>query len=77
MLAERNVRSAIANLRKSGEPILSAVSEPCGYYWPADEKEARQVIGQMSSRLKEISQASRGIEKGLQREFGPQLTLEI
>lgn len=75
--SERDVREVISTLRKSGKPIASAVIAPAGYFMPATESECLEVLHQLSSRLREISLASRGIERGLKKMFGSQMSLNI
>jgi hypothetical protein len=73
---DRDIRSSVAELRQSGEPILSSEVKPYGYYWPRDAKEAGASFNHMINRIRQLNLAIKGIERGLTREFANQLILD-
>ncbi|MDD3229969.1 MAG: hypothetical protein PHE09_12240 [Oscillospiraceae bacterium] len=54
------LRGIINRLRSSGIPICSF---EYGYYYAADEDELNRTIRQLTSRIKKISEAQRGLIK--------------
>jgi hypothetical protein len=77
LLAERRIREAISELRLAGNPIASSVHSPMGYFLPATAQEARETIGHFRSRVREMCAVTRGVERGLLAQFGPQMALDI
>ena len=57
------VRRLVNQLRNNGSPICSGDN---GYYYAADREELIASIRQMTSRIKEISKARRGLIKALE-----------
>lgn len=57
------VRKVVNQLRNDGNPICSGDN---GYYYAADRKELLASIGQMTSRIREIAKAKRGLVKALE-----------
>ena len=62
-ISSRTVRRLVNQLRNDGSPICSGDN---GYYYAADRKELIASIRQMTSRIKEISKARRGLIKALE-----------
>ena len=62
-ISSRTVRKLVNQLRNDGNPICSGDE---GYYYAADRKELLASIGQMTSRIKEIAKAKRGLIKALE-----------
>lgn len=61
-ISSRTVRKLVNQLRNDGNPICSGDN---GYYYAADREELISSIRQMTSRIKEISKARRGLIKAL------------
>lgn len=62
-ISSRTVRKLVNQLRNDGNPICSGDE---GYYYAADRKELLASIGQMTSRIREIAKAKRGLVKALE-----------
>ena len=62
-ISSRTVRRLVNQLRNDGNPICSGDN---GYYYAADREELIASIRQMTSRIKEISKARRGLIKALE-----------
>ena len=62
-ISSRTVRKLVNQLRNDGNPICSGDN---GYYYAADRKELLASIGQMTSRIREIAKAKRGLVKALE-----------
>ncbi len=62
-ISSRTVRMLVNQLRNDGNPICSGDN---GYYYAADREELIASIRQMSSRIREISKARRGLVKALE-----------
>jgi biotin operon repressor len=73
---DRQVRAMINHLRKDHRlPICSTPAE--GFYWPRSRAHAMHTLAQLESRRKELEAVMEGILEGLDREFGPQLVLDV
>jgi len=75
-ISSRTVRKLVNQLRNDGNPICS---DDNGYYYAADRKELLASIGQMTSRIREIAKAKRGLVKALGRfpDTNGQLRLDL
>jgi hypothetical protein len=74
----REVRHAIFELRRNGEPIASSVNAPYGFFIPESEKEARECLNHLYSRIQEIYKTARSVEQGLKKRFpGHQMPLQL
>jgi biotin operon repressor len=74
-ISEREVRFIISNLRQSGEAIAS---DSHGFYIPETEEEAKACLAHFYSRIREIAEAARGVERGLRKRFpGRQIGLDL
>ena len=75
-ISSRTVRKLVNQLRNDGNPICSGDN---GYYYAADRKELIASIGQMTSRIKEIAKANRGLVKALEHfpDANGQLSLDL
>lgn len=62
-ISSRTVRRLVNQLRNDGNPICSGDN---GYYYAADRRELMASIKQMTSRIREISKARRGLIKALE-----------
>ncbi len=62
-ISSRTVRKLVNQLRNDGNPICSGDN---GYYYASDRKELLASIGQMTSRIREIAKAKRGLVKALE-----------
>ena len=62
-ISSRTVRRLVNQLRSDSSPICSGDN---GYYYAADREELIVSIRQMTSRIKEISKARRGLIKALE-----------
>ena len=62
-ISSRTVRKLVNQLRNDGNPICSGDN---GYFYAADRKELLASIGQMTSRIREIAKAKRGLAKALE-----------
>lgn len=67
--SDRTVRAVVANLRRQGYPIASAVRPPHGYFIPATPEEAEECQAQLYSRIRETAITARA----LGRAFGTHL----
>jgi len=73
---DRQVRAMISHLRKDHhQPICSTPAE--GFYWPRSREHARHTLAQLESRRADLKTVIRGIEEGLDREFGPSRLFEL
>ena len=75
-ISSRTVRKLVNQLRNDGNPICSGDN---GYYYAADRKELLASIGQMTSRIREIAKAKRGLVKSLEHfpDTNGQLRLDL
>jgi len=75
-ISSRTVRKLVNQLRNDGNPICSGDE---GYYYAADRKELLASIGQMTSRIREIAKAKRGLVKALEHfpDANGQLRLDL
>ena len=75
-ISSRTVRKLVNQLRNDGNPICSGDN---GYYYAADRKELLASIGQMTSRIREIAKAKRGLVKALEHfpDTNGQLRLDL
>ncbi|WIV13558.1 MULTISPECIES: hypothetical protein [Bacillota] len=75
-ISSRTVRKLVNQLRNDGNPICSGDN---GYYYAADRKELLASIGQMTSRIREIAKAKRGLVKALEHfpDASGQLRLDL
>ena len=75
-ISSRTVRKLVNQLRNDGNPICSGEN---GYYYAADRKELLASIGQMTSRIREIAKAKRGLVKSLEHfpDANGQLRLDL
>ncbi len=75
-ISSRTVRKLVNQLRNDGNPICSGDN---GYYYAADRKELLVSIGQMTSRIREIAKAKRGLVKALEHfpDTNGQLRLDL
>ena len=75
-ISSRTVRKLVNQLRNDGNPICSGDN---GYYYAADRKELLASIGQMTSRIREIAKAKRGLVKALEHfpDANGQLRLDL
>jgi len=72
---ERALRQIILVCRQNGEPILSSVHEPWGFYLPENEAEGRECLNQFYSRIQEIYKTTLSIERGINQRFSTKLPL--
>lgn len=73
---DRQVRAMVNHLRKDHRlPICSTPAE--GFYWPRSRAHAMHTLAQLESRRKELEAVIDGILEGLDREFGPQLVMDM
>ena len=68
-LSTRSVRAVVAELRRQGYPIASAVQPPYGFYVPATPEEAQECQAQLYSRIRELGITARALD----RAFGAHL----
>jgi hypothetical protein len=61
-ITNRELRSAVNELRCGGHPICSDES---GYYYAADEAELSASIRQLGSRISRIAMAKRGLDRSM------------
>lgn len=75
-ISSRTVRKLVNQLRNNGNPICSGDN---GYYYAGDRKELLASIGQMTSRIREIAKAKRGLAKALEQfpDTNGQLRLDL
>lgn len=77
-LSRRTVRAVIAELRRQGYPIASAVSQPYGFYVPATPEEAEECQAQLYSRIRELGITARALDRAFgQRVPGRQMVLDL
>ena len=62
----RTVRALVQRAREQGAPICSEWENRGGYYFPADEHEARSYLRQQRARIKSANAALIGVKKYLQ-----------
>lgn len=75
---ERYVRAIIAELRKGGHPIASAVNPPYGYYLPASIEEARECQAHLWSRVAEVAATAKAFDRAYgEHAQGRQLVLDL
>lgn len=75
-VTDRRVRALINHLRKDHKvPICSTPAE--GFYFPRTRSQAEHTLAQLTSRRNDIDMVIEGILEGLDREFGPQLMMEM
>lgn len=65
----REIRQAILELRRSGEPIASSVNAPYGFFIPENETEAHECLNHLYSRIQEIYKTACSVERGLKKRF--------
>lgn len=74
----REIRQAIFELRRNGEPIASSVNAPYGFFIPQNEFEAQDCLNHLYSRIQEIYKTAHSLELGLKKRFpGPQIQLRL
>ncbi len=77
-LSRRTVRAVIAELRRQGYPIASAVSQPYGFYVPATPEEAQECQAQLYSRIRELGITARALDRAFgQHVPGRQMVLDL
>ena len=77
-LNERCVRMVIADLRKRGYAIASAVNPPYGYYLPASLEEARECQAHLWSRVGEVAATARAFDRAYgEHAQGRQMVLSL
>lgn len=77
-LSRRTVRAVIAELRRQGYPIASAVSQPYGFYVPATPEEAEECQAQLYSRIRELGITARALDRAFgQHVPGRQMVLDL
>lgn len=77
-IGEREVRAIIADLRREGHPIASAVHPPYGFYLPADAEEARECQAHLYSRMRELGVTARALDAAFGAHLpGRQLVLSL
>ncbi len=70
---KRDLTEVIAQLRtRYHEPVLSSTHG--GYYWPKSPDDAKKSFSHLVHRIQALNRAIKGLQKGLDREFGGQLT---
>lgn len=65
-ISQRAVRVIVQRARELGSPICSEWENRGGYYFPADEREARSYLRQQRARIKSANAALNGVIKYLQ-----------
>lgn len=63
---ERTIRLLVQKAREKGAPICSEWKNRGGYYFPADEYEARAYLRQQKARIRSAKAALNGITEYLQ-----------
>lgn len=63
---ERTIRLLVQRARENGAPICSEWENRGGYYFPADEYEARAYLRQQKARIRSAKAALNGITEYLQ-----------
>lgn len=77
-LSNRTVRAVVAELRRQGYPIASAVNPPYGYYLPASLEEARECQAQLWSRVGEVAATARAFDRAYgEHTQGRQMVLDL
>lgn len=77
-IREREVRSIIADLRRQGHAIGSAVNVPYGYYMPTNVEEARECQAHLYARMREIGITAKAFERAYgQDQQGRQMVLDL
>lgn len=77
-IREREVRSIIADLRRQGHAIGSAVNPPYGYFMPVTLDEARECQAHLYARMREIGITARAFEQAYgQDQQGRQMVLDL
>jgi len=74
--SSRTVKKISQSIKNDGNPICSGDN---GYYYAGDRKELLASIGQMTSRIREIAKAKRGLVKALEHfpDANGQLRLDL
>lgn len=76
--SEREARHLVSQWRREGYPIASAVHAPQGYYWPVDESEARECQAHLYSRIRELAETARALDRAFGVHLpGRQMVLDI
>lgn len=76
--SDRTVRAVVANLRRQGYPIASAVNPPYGFYVPATPAEAQECQAHLYSRIAEIATTARALDRAFGAHLpGRQMVLEL
>lgn len=65
-ISQRAVRVIVQRARELGSPICSEWENRGGYYFPADEHEARSYLRKQRARIKSANAALNGVIKYLQ-----------
>jgi hypothetical protein len=73
----RQVRAAIAELRKEKNLICSSVRPPCGYYMAENMNEKNQCTAQLWARIKEMMRIARDLDESGAREFSTWVQKEL
>lgn len=77
-LSTRSVRSVVAELRRQGYPIASAVQPPYGFYVPATPEEAQECQAQLYSRIRELGITARALDQAFGAHLpGRQMVLDL
>jgi hypothetical protein len=77
-ITPREFEKIVHMLRKEDHPIISVTEAPAGYFLPTTEQEARQYLGHFVSRIRNIYQSLKGVERGIKKMFpGSQTTLDL
>jgi biotin operon repressor len=77
-LSTRSVRAVVAELRRQGYPIASAVQPPYGFYVPATPEEAQECQAQLYSRIRELGITARALDRAFgQHVPGRQMVLDL
>jgi hypothetical protein len=77
-IREREVRAIIADLRRQGHAIGSAVNPPYGYFMPVTLDEARECQAQLWSRVGEVAATARAFDRAYgEHTQGRQMVLNL
>ena len=77
-IREREVRAIIADLRRQGHAIGSAVNPPYGYFMPVTLDEARECQAHLYARMREIGITAKAFERAYgQDQQGRQMVLDL
>lgn len=77
-LSNRTVRAVVAELRRQGHPIASAVQPPYGFYVPATPEEAQECQAQLYSRIRELGITARALDRAFGAHLpGRQMVLDL